>query len=238
MSITCYVVDDEAHCTDLLREYIERTEGLTFLGSEHDPMVAEQKILSGTIRADITFLDIEMQGMDGIELAIRIKERTGIVFTTGHVEYGANAYALDAHDYLLKPITYRRFLEAVDKTRRNILARAKARETDFFFARDVMNGKLTKIDGREVQYIESNGNFVFIHTGQRKPIMTSGSMAGIAEKTGIQHLIRVHKGYVINLAHVDHVYGNEITMANGDKVPLSRRYRKPFLDKLGGKDIG
>lgn len=236
MRIYCFVVDDELHSTQLMVEYIERTEGLELVGFEYDPISASKKILSGEIQADLTFLDIEMKGMDGMELGKLIKHETGIIFTTGHRDYAPEAYELDAIDYLLKPIRYVRFVEAIEKAKRYLSSKfpERAKEgSDSMLLRDVMNGRMVKVDNADLLYIEGHGNFVLVHTKLPKPIMTNMSMTGIAAKVTSQRMVQVHKRFIVNIAHVESLFGNEITMANGNKVPLSRRYRKQFLDTFG-----
>lgn len=232
MKIYCYIIDDEKDSASLILEYIERTDGIELLDSEQDPLVAVHHILSGEINPDIVFLDIEMNGMDGITLAKKVKNQTGVIFTTGHRDYAPEAYELDVIDYLLKPIRYVRFLEAIEKAKRYLSLKNPGKESgeDFIWLRDALNSKMLKFNHRDIQYIEGNGNYSFVHSNLSKPVLTNQTMIGIAEKLTTQRMAKVNKRFIVNFAHVVSLYTNEITMTNGNKVPLSRRYRKQFLD--------
>ena len=233
MKIYCYVMGDGSPSTDLMTDYIARTGGLELIGIEQDPVVAAERILSGRIRSDLTFLDIGTKGMDGMELAKLIRHETAIIFMAEHRDYAPEAYELDAIDYLLKPIRYVRFLEAVEKAKRYLSARMKD-TLDFMLLRDVMCSRMVKVNHADLLYLEGYGNFVLVHTRLPKPIMVSGSMVGIAAKLVSQRMVQVHKRFVVNIAHVESLYGNEITMSNGDQVPVSRRFRRQLLDAFGG----
>lgn len=238
MKYGCYIVDDEPLPATLIIDYVNRHDELFLIEYESNPEVAAAKLLSGEIKADICFLDVQMAGIDGIELAKLIKHLTGIIFTTGYREYAPEAYELDAIDYLLKPVRYVRFIEAIEKAKRYFSDKPSNIDiaSDFFFVKDVLSVKKTKIFSDDLVAIEGNGNFGIIHRASSpKPIMSNLSMRAIAAKAASQNLCKVHKSFVVNLAHVVTLYGNEITMTGDLKVSLSRRYRSQFLDKMEGR---
>jgi two-component system LytT family response regulator len=235
MNLGCYIIDDEQSSAELLIEYIRRHDGLHLLGYEQDPGIAASKILSGEIKADLCFLDVQMAGIDGIELGKMIRNITGIIFSTGYREYAPEAYELDAIDYLLKPVRYARFIESIEKSKRFLAAKYERQvsPTDIFFIKDVINNTTIKVKSTDLICIQSNGNFVFLHiNGRQKPVMTNLSMTAAASKVSGQKLAQVHKGFVINIAHITLLDGNLIKLSNDEKVPLSRRFRNDFIDQL------
>lgn len=231
MSYTCYIIDDEFHACRLMEEYVEKTEGLESLGHERNPRVALERIRNGELRPDIVFLDIEMKGMSGITFGELVSDRPLIVYTTGFGEYATRAYDLDAVDYLMKPIRYERFCQAVNKAFQLLDYRFhKAKSGDgFFFVRDAMSSKLVKVKTRDLMYIEGFGNFVKIHCDGQQVILSSGGMASTAEMATNEYMVQIHKKYIVNLYHLSMVYGNQAVMTDNEKLPISRRFRKGLL---------
>src|SRR6476620_4809192 len=117
--VTCYIVDDESHAVETLSAYIERVPGLSLIGSATNPLIALEEI-SGTVHPDITFLDVDMPQLSGIELAGLINDRTKVIFTTAFSDYAVAAFEKNASDYMLKPISFERFLTSVKKVTDNL----------------------------------------------------------------------------------------------------------------------
>jgi Response regulator of the LytR/AlgR family len=232
--INCYIVDDEPVVASLMIEYVNRHEELFFMGYESDPFTALSKIQSGQIKPDVCFLDIQMAGIGGLEIAKAIKHLSYIVFTTGYTDYAAEAYELDATDYLLKPVRYVRFQESIEKVKRALTATKSPKiELDYFFVKDVNRCNMIKIIVPELQVIEGCGNFVKLHIRDANMlVMTNLSMAKVMETIKSVHFVQVHKSYIINLYHVASLMGNEITMEGGAKIPLSKHYKGQFISKL------
>lgn len=113
--LTCYIIDDEPHAIKSLTAYVEKTPLLQILGSSQDPQEALAHFQHTNQYADITFLDIEMPQISGLQLSTMLKEKTTIVFTTAHPGFAVNAFELGIGDYLLKPFSYERFLNVSTK---------------------------------------------------------------------------------------------------------------------------
>ena len=135
--LTCYVIDDESHAIKSLVSYIQRTPLLQLTGTSEDPLQALAYFQEKKHYPDITFLDIEMPQLSGIELSAILRDKTAIVFTTAHPDFAIDAFELDISDYLLKPISFERFLKCVNKLNDRILDKnKKATGDDFFYIRD------------------------------------------------------------------------------------------------------
>src|ERR1043165_4695331 len=113
--LTCYIIDDELHAIKSLLAYIEKTPSLQLIGYSENPLHALSQFQEKNEYADITFLDIDMPQLSGIELSSMLKGKTAIVFTTAHTNFAIEAFELEVSDYLLKPFSYERFLKCVHK---------------------------------------------------------------------------------------------------------------------------
>lgn len=237
MSYGCYIVDDEPGVAALLIDYVNRHEELHLLGYEQDPFNATQKLLSGEIKADLCFLDVQMGGITGVEIADKVRNLTTVIFISAFKEYAFDSYEVDAVDYLLKPVRYVRFAEAIEKAKRLWAAKVESSENKAcIFVKDVFSGKLVKMSNADLIAIEGNGNYVFLHiAGLDKPIMTNLTMKSAAAKLPDQSLVRTHKQYIVNLEHVTAINGNEI-QTGSMVVPLSRRYRNHFFKAIEARE--
>lgn len=237
MKYQCYIVDDEALPASLIIDYVNRHEDLELIAYEPDPAVALSQILSGNVKPDICFLDVQMAGINGIELAKLIKHVTTVIFTTGYRDYAPESYEAEAIDYLLKPVRYVRFLEAVEKAKRDLAKNRSAlkKQLDLFFVKDVLQNKMLMIKLDNLVAIEGNGNYVLLHIlGAKKSILTNMTMGAIIAKAQSDLLVQVHKKFIVNLSHVVALTGNEITLSGDKKVILSRRQRNLFISSLNG----
>lgn len=165
MMISCYIIDDESEAIGLLKEYIEKTPGLELVGSSQDPVKALDEI-TGPLAPDITFMDVDMRQLSGMELAGMVNLYTTIVFTTGFTEYALQAFEKEAFDYLLKPINYERFLKCIQRVKRKMHRPVSAAglEEDFFNIKSEIKGRMVKIRFEEVIYVEGAVNYIQIHT--------------------------------------------------------------------------
>lgn len=120
MALRCYCVDDLPLNFESLKLFIGQTEGLELIGTETNPFKALDELISGRIKPDLLFLDIDMPGVDGMEIASAVRTMCKVIFTTAHSDYGAQSYEVEAVDFLVKPITYARFLNAVQKAKRHL----------------------------------------------------------------------------------------------------------------------
>ena len=115
MSLKCFVIDDEDHALEVIVGYVNATPSLELVGVEKDPVKALAKLDDSPVKPDIVFLDIEMPDLSGINIANYLKGQTMVIFTTAFEQFAVQAFEKDAIDYLLKPISYERFLEAVNR---------------------------------------------------------------------------------------------------------------------------
>lgn len=252
MILKCYVVDDEKHASDVIATYIEMTEGLELIGTEQNPLIALKRISEHEIHPDITFLDIDMPAISGIELATLIERETFIIFTTAYSDYAVTAYEGNAIDYMVKPVSYVRFLKSVGKVRKLITQgpASKSEEVtgiqvnqpeeppeNYFFIKGDSKGKLIKLAVAEIIYAEAKHNFVELITKARSYIAYL-SLSELEKTLPADRFTRIHKSCIINLEMIKSIYGNTVIMVNEQQFTVGRTYRQVFQAAIAGKYLG
>jgi len=230
MKIKCFVIDDENYAVDFLSRFIERTPDLQLVGSSTDAADSLDKILSGAIKADVIFLDIEMPKLNGMDFAALVSHLTKVVLVTGDPKFSLQAFELGAVDYLLKPVSYRRFEACIDRIKK-LYSLPAAVQTPLSGKLAVRQGVLSEIvyvDIKDVIYVEASSNYCFIHTENQKSLKTLASLFEMEESLG-KGCMRVHRSFIINLSKITRFYGNTIVLGRDTEIPLGRSYREDFL---------
>lgn len=244
------VVDDEEHARDdlaYLLEAVGAAEEVEAAASATEALVKLQQA-----PADVVFLDIRMPGLDGIQLAKTLSlfsNPPAVVFVSAHEEHAVEAFAVDATDYLLKPVSKERLiatlhrLEArvVDKTRTVAPSAAAGRSEDDrlpFVAVEVA-GKTRLIDRGEIRFVEAEGDYVRMHT-YKDAYLVRRSLSSLAERWAAEGFVQVHRSYLVNLRHVVEIqpYFNQTLIVRLDnsgetKIPVSRRRARQLRERLG-----
>jgi len=228
MKLSCYIVDTPPVSLELIKTYIEKTDSLELLGIEYNPLQAVHMLRTGKIKADLTFLDIEMPELSGIELAGLVGNHTKVVFTTEHRQYGAEAFELNALDYLLKPVTYERFLTCIEKAR-SVLGISKIvnEQPRYLFIRGTGKGARIRIMLDEIIYIKGSSNYLNFVMKDRT-ITSYATMENTLAFLPANQFCRVHKSYTVNIAMIDQTDAVTAIMYNGAEIPLGRTYKKEF----------
>lgn len=238
MNITCYIIDDELDAIELLREYVTMTPGLELVGSSQNP-VESIDFLTGESAPDITFLDVDMRQLSGLELAGMVNLYTTVVFTTAFPEYALEAFDREAFDFLLKPINYERFVKCIQRVKRKIAQpfdNVSPRIDEFFTIKSEIKGRLLKVRFDEVMYIEGAVNYIQIFTADGKH-MTYITMKEIERHLPAEKFIRIHRSFIVNLDFVKVVERSQIRLTNGDTLVLGDHYKDHFLEFMDTKLI-
>jgi DNA-binding LytR/AlgR family response regulator len=233
MSISCYVIDDESGAIALLKEYIERTPGLELMGTSLNPLTALNELTSENA-PDITFIDVDMRLLSGLELAGMVNLYTTVVFTTAFPEYALQAFEKEAFDYLLKPINYDRFVKCIQRAKRKMTRQAWSdypiRE-DFFNIKSEIKGRMVKIKFDEVIFIEGAVNYIQIHTTEGKH-MTYLTMKEIEHHLPKPLFARIHRSFIVNVNFVKIIERSQIRLENGESLTMGDYYKQRFLDLM------
>jgi two-component system, LytTR family, response regulator len=231
--IKCMVVDDEVHGVNLLKSHIAQVNFLNLEFATTNPLEAINKIL--TEKIDLVFLDIHMPQMSGLEFVQTINGKSKVILCTAYAEYALEGFEHNVVDYLLKPISFPRFLRAAQKAM-HIIAQEKPSEAadagDFIFVKTEQKGKMVKVVFSEVLYIESMGNYVRFASGSGK-VMALFTMKEVQSMLPQQRFLRVHNSYIVNLDLVTGIEGNELVIKGvAHKVPIGITFRDAVFAAL------
>ncbi len=232
----CCVIDDEPLAGKLIASYIERTPALELCGVFQSGAEAIKEILDGSI--DIVFLDIEMPQINGLEFARLVPQTCSVVFTTAYERYAVQGFKVDAVDYLLKPVSYDEFLDAVARVRRKRLPRqgvAEAPQREFLVVKSEY--RLIQLRISDIRIVEGLKDYIKIHVeGMAKPVLTLMSMRAVEMALPPDEFMRVHRSYIVNKKHISVIERNSIIIA-GHAVPVGDSYRQQFNDYIASLDI-
>ena len=230
--ISCIIVDDEPVARDILISYIEKIPNLNLIKSCKNALEAFEII--NTQKVDLFFLDINMPEVSGLSLAKMISKESKVIFTTAYREYAVEGFNLKAVDYLLKPIAFERFLEAVNKYFETLKVGSstldKVREvaSEFFFVRS--ERKMVKINFEEILYIESLSDYIKIHQ-ENKTIVTRETITNIEAKLPQSQFLRIHRSYIVAVKSIES-YTSEFIEIKNKALPISRTYKESILKKM------
>jgi two-component system, LytTR family, response regulator len=238
--IKCIIVDDEPHAIELLSSYIKKVDTLELVYSSTNPVEAFQYLQKNTV--DLVFLDIHMPELDGIQFLKLLGGKSKVILTTAYPEHALEGYEHDVIDYLLKPIMFDRFLKAITKASELITNNgketaydSKMKHDDFILVKTETRGKLIKIILTEIIFIEGLGNYVAIHTTKDKTLCLI-TFKELETKLSSNHFIRVHKSFIISIANITMIEGNQIRLG-AHAIPIGENYKAKLLEALGGKII-
>ncbi len=230
--ISCIVVDDEPMAREILGSFIEKVPNLQLVKSCKNATEALDAINSEKI--DLFFLDINMPDITGLSLAKLISNKGKVIFTTAYREYAVEGFNLKAVDYLLKPIAFDRFLEAIHaflETINPTISNEHSMEeslSDFFFVRS--DRKMVRVDFESILYIESLSDYVKIHT-DTKTIVTRETISNIEAKLPQKLFLRIHRSYIVAVKSISS-YTNEFIEIHRKALPISRSYKEAILKKM------
>jgi two-component system LytT family response regulator len=232
--IRCLVVDDEAGAVEILTRYIEKTPGLKLVKSFRGALDALSFLRGHEV--DLVFLDIDMPELNGLRLGEMIdRSKTRLVFCTAYAEYAVQSYEMEALDYLLKPISFERFLKAVAKVPASA-ARTAAAETDHpvpaapsqLFIKS--GAKVHRLNVRDLLYMEKDGHYVIFHTAAGE-FLSRMNMPELLASLPEAEFARVHKSFVVALAKIDTIEKHTVVI-RGKEIPIGEGYRADFLRRL------
>lgn len=223
---TCIVIDDEPLAVDLLEAYIGKLPELQLVYASTDVLAAVEVLKSQKI--DLIFIDIQMPVLTGIELMQIFNQDHFFIITSAYSSYALDAFQFNVVDYLMKPITFHRFYQSVEKF---LQWKPREEQPDFLFVN--ADKKLHKIFYDQIIYIESLKDYVKIYTSQ-ETVMVLENMKTITDKLPTQSFMRVHRSYTISTSKIKLIEGNMIQLQNGIQVPIGETYKKAFMEWLEG----
>jgi DNA-binding LytR/AlgR family response regulator len=232
--MNCLIIDYNEHSRDTLNQMIARIDDL-YVSEEFDNALDAFNYLQGN-KVDILFLEVEMPGISGIELVRNLRAKNLIIiFTTSKRDYASDAYDLDATDYLIKPVSGGRFMQAVNKAREILMQRKKETgsvEIDYLFIRD--SAIVRKIKMEDILYAQAMGDYVRFHTYDKLYVI-HGKLKNAEARFSPAKFVRIHRSYIICLSRIETVEDGGITI-NGQFLPVAEAYKKDLYSRINFRD--
>jgi len=234
--INCIIVDDEPVAREILETHLNRIDQVRVVASCKSAVEAFQTINSNDV--DLVFLDIQMPDISGLSFARSVNRNLKIIFTTAYREYAVEGFDLRAVDYLLKPISFERLMQGIDKyLEENHAHKVKPATNEHDPHHDSMfvrsDRKMVRVGFGEILYAESLGDYVKIHLSGGKTLVTRDSVSNIAAALPREDFIRVHRSFIVNRHQID-TYTSDTIGIGMHEVPISRSYREEVMKRLGG----
>jgi|SRR5688572_598430 len=223
--IKCLIVDDEPLAQEVIENYIARIPHLEMVKKCNDAIQAFEVMTKEKI--DLIFLDIQMPVIDGLSFLKSVKNIPAVIITTAFPQHALESYDFDVTDYLLKPISFERFLKAVNKIldKRNNISNAAEQKTDFTFLK--VDGKLVKVNFSEIMYVEGMKDYLKVFL-KDKFYVVHQTMKRFEESLPHQQFVRVHKSYIVSLPAVKTIIGNYIEV-NDQHIPIGANYKDELI---------
>lgn len=230
----CLIIDDEPLAVKLISDYVNKTDGLELLNAFTNPITALQSINDSP--PDLVFLDIQMPELTGVQFLKITNKKYPVILTTAYAEYALEGYEHDVIDYLLKPISYERFLIAIGKAKDRLTEKiveekvviTNSKSVDYIFIKSEY--KIQKIDFADILYLEGLGDYVAIHLPKEK-ILTLENMKDLVAQLPADRFVRVHRSFVVSLEKINFIERHRIVI--GEKyIPISNSNKEAFYERI------
>lgn len=228
----CIAIDDEPVALSVISQFAKRMDDLE-VKVFSDPVVGQEEIKR--IKPTLVFLDVEMEGVLGTDLAKELPAGTFLIFTTAYSEYAIDGFELNAVDFLHKPFSFQRFKKAVEKTKELLALKKMANEPEFNDEEITVKSeyKTLKIRLADIIYIEAMDNYVKIYNHKGSPILSQMSMKGMMELLPGDKFIRIHKSYIVPLYRIASYTKTQIVLHEKSiSLPIGRTYSDLVFSKM------
>lgn len=226
MKIKCIITDDEPVAREGLQSYVEKVDFLALTGVCEDAI--QLNTLLKTEQPDLLFLDIEMPYLSGLDLLATLSNPPKVIITSAYEQYALKGYELDVTDYLLKPISFERFLKAVNKVHDLLQKETAPAAEEFLFVKS--DKQMKKVFLKDILFIEGLENYICIYTASDK-ILVHSTMKNIYNFLPESDFIQIHRSFIVNIHHVSLIEGNILNIA-GHEIPIARNYREMVLARI------
>jgi len=226
MSLACIIVEDLQVAANYLEKCCEKSGQVVVKG--HFVNVPDALAYLNENTVDLIFLDVEMPGANGFELLDQIAFSPKVILTTAKKEYAYNAFQYNVSDYLMKPFTYQRFMEALQKIQPSQETVSINNGSDHIYIK--ADGKLIRLNNDSILYIESMGNYVNIYT-EGKKIIAYLTLKGLETQLPANEFIKIHQSYLVSFSKINSIEGNLVNIKN-KPLPISRHYRDSVMQVI------
>ena len=226
---SCIIIEDEPLALEKTKDFVNKVPFLN-LSATFDNALTGLTYLNNN-KVDLLFLDINMDELTGIELLESSNINSQVIITTAYQEYALKGYELQITDYLLKPFSFNRFLQAVNKAQENLSQRTADKQVDFIFVKT--ENRLVKIMLNEIVYIEGMRDYRRIHTVNKK-VMTLQNFSEFENSIPASLVCRVHKSYMVALNKIESIERSRIKIAD-QVIPISETYKEVFFQLINSR---
>ncbi|MCW3465142.1 LytR/AlgR family response regulator transcription factor [Chitinophaga nivalis] len=226
--LNCIILDDEPFAVKLIADYVTKFPQFNTLYAGSDAFKVIE-ILNKEV-VDLIFLDIQMPQLTGIELMQLFNQKHNFIIISAYPQYALDTYQFHVIDFLLKPVTFNRFYQSIEKYNRWQQTFQHTDTDDFLFVK--ADRKHYKIAPDSILYIEGLKDYIRIHTSDEK-IMVLENMKDMLEKLPTNQFVRIHRSYIIPLNKIKVIEGNQIQLTDGTYLPIGETYRKMVSEWVG-----
>ncbi|MFP2994781.1 LytTR family DNA-binding domain-containing protein [Spongiivirga sp. MCCC 1A20706] len=229
--LQCIIADDEPIARQILENYMESIPNLALVSSCKNAFEVMEVLQDKPI--DLLFLDINMPKLTGLSLLKTLQQKPSVIITTAYPEYAVEGFELSVTDYLLKPFSFERFLQAVNKVQQkpnlaiNPISEDKEEVNKSIFVKS--DKKIIKLDYDAITHIEAYGNYIKIYAENK--VLAPQTLSDFLLKLP-DNFLRIHKSYAINFDQLKLIDGNQVVLQNDSKLPIGKSYRKAVLDRI------
>jgi DNA-binding LytR/AlgR family response regulator len=236
MTCSCLIIDDEPPAIRVLEKYIERAPQLRLAASFHDAISAAAFLRTQPV--ELLFLDIHLPELSGISFLRTLTDPPPVIFTTAYPQYAVEGFELQAIDYLVKPISFERFLRAVNRFLELQEQRQRLRQPPSPSAPPApllirADRRLHRLDPDDIRYLQAYGDYVKIVTRQGN-ITPKAKLQDLEAQLPPAKFIRIHRSYIISLTAVTYIEGNHVHLTD-ENLPIGQSYREELMERMAGK---
>ncbi len=224
--INCIIIEDEPLAIEKLKLFIQKIQGLNLIGTFNSGVDALSFLNSNSV--DLIFIDIEMKELNGIQLLESVTINSKVIITTAYEKYALKGYELHVSDYLLKPITFNRFIKAIDKVQNELEQEKGVKSDTKVFIRTEY--RLEGVDTSSILFIEGMGDYRKIVT-ENKNIMTLQTFKDLEKILPSEKFCRVHNSFLVSIDRIEKIERNRITIQK-KIIPISDSYNKEFYKMI------
>jgi DNA-binding LytR/AlgR family response regulator len=230
--IRCLIADDEPIARQILESYINELPHLTLVAKCKNAFEVMEVLQTEAV--DLMLLDINMPKLSGLSLLKTLRNPPKVIITTAYPEYAVEGFELSVSDYLLKPISLERFIQAIMKVSGNREATTQEPASEESNARSIFvksDKRHIKLNLNDISHVEAYGNYIKIYATTM--VITSQTLSDFAERLP-NSFMRIHKSFIINFGKLAYVDGNQIVLDTGAKLPVGKSYKKELLQRIEG----
>ncbi|PXY01197.1 DNA-binding response regulator [Marinifilum breve] len=228
--ITCIIIEDQAPAQRILKKYVADYGNVQIKEVFSDPILALEYLQE--IHVDLIFLDIHLPKISGMDFLKILPYKPLVILTTAFHEYAVQSYEFEVLDYLLKPISYDRFIKAMDRVQQVLKDENTEKKSESILVK--IGYEYVSVDLSEILYVKSDGDYTFLYCSSKKH-MVSLPLKYWNETLSKQQFCQIHRSYIVSLDKIEKISANSI-IVNKQVLPIGRKYKQILKDKLSGQN--